>query len=189
MPPALFALLAIGIGMVTCFAGYQLFRFILPILAGLYGYALATGWFGPDQWLLALMVGFGLLILFAVLAYTFWSITIGIGGALLGYGVGVQLASFLGLGFFLSSVFGVVLAIIFFLLFFSARDFLVMFSTALSGAGLTLTGLALLLPNLLGFLANQSNLITFLVTILLAAAGFIAQDRTARGRSLYASRI
>jgi hypothetical protein len=185
MQSVVFAMLAIVFGLLACFAGYQLFRTLLPILAGLYGYAVASSWFGPDQWLAALVVGLGLLVLFAILAYAFWSVTVGTGGALLGYGVGVQLATFLGFGGFLATISGFVLAFIFGVMFFSARDVLVMLSTALSGAGLALTGLALLLPTLLGWLANESNFITFILTIVLATLGFGAQYRTAVGQNVY----
>ena len=187
MQPVLLTIISIAVGLVACFAGYQLFRFLLPLLAGLYGYAMAIDWFGPDRWLPALVFGIGLFILFALFAYIFWSLTVGIGGVLLGYAIGLQVASQLGLGGWLAFLVGVMLAVVFGLLFFNARDILVMLSTALSGAGLILGSLAALLPSLLGWLGNQNSLLTLILTIVLAAAGFAAQYRAASGRNVYAA--
>ncbi len=183
----LIAMLSILIGLIACFRGYQLFRILLPLLAGLYGYAVASNWFGPDQWLVALIVGMVVCVLFALLAYVLWSVTVGIGGVALGFGVGTQLALFLGLGNMLAPVIGIICAILFGIMFFSARDSLVMLATALSGAGLVLSGLAVMLPDLLGWLANNSNVITFIITIILAGAGFGAQYRTMAGQQIYQS--
>lgn len=181
------AVLSIGIGLAACFMGYQLFRILLPFLAALYGYNVAAGWFSPEAWFWPLIVGLLVGIVFALLAYFLWSLTVGLGGAALGFGAGTQLAAFLGLGGLLAPVIGIVVAVIFGVMFFSARDILVMLSTALGGAGLTLTGLAVLLPGLLGWLANSSNFITFILTIALAAVGFGAQYRLMAGRNTYAA--
>jgi hypothetical protein len=183
----LIAVLSIGIGLAACFMGYQLFRVLLPFLAALYGYNVAAGWFSPEAWFWPFIVGLFIGVVFALLAYFLWSITVGVGGVLLGFGAGAQLAAFLGLGGFLAPVIGIVVAVIFGFLFFSARDVLVMVATALGGAGLTLTGFAVLLPGLLGWLANSSNFITFILTIVLAAIGFGAQYRLMAGRNMYAA--
>jgi hypothetical protein len=184
----LIATLSIGIGLAACFMGYQLFRALLPFLAALYGYNVAAGWFAPEQWFIPLIVGLTVGVIFALLAYFLWSLTVGIGGALLGFGAGVQLALFLGLGNLLAPVLGIIVAVIFGVMFFSARDVLVMASSALGGAGLTMTGLATLLPGLLGWLANDRNLITFILTLVLATVGFGAQYRTMAGRDIYQAR-
>lgn len=183
----LIAVLSIGIGLAACFMGYQLFRVLLPFLAALYGYNVAAGWFSPEAWFWPLVVGLIIGAVFALMAYFLWSLTVGIGGVVLGFGAGTQLAAFLGLGGMLAPVIGIVVAVIFGFLFFSARDILVMVSTALGGAGLVLTGFAVLLPGLLGWLANSSNFITFILTIVLAAIGFGAQYRTMAGRNTYAA--
>lgn len=187
MQTLLIAVLSIGIGLAACFMGYQLFRVLLPVLAGLYGYTVAAGWFGPNQWLLAFLVGVMICAVFALLAYFVWSVTVGIGGVTLGFGAGTQLATFLGLSGLFAAAIGVIVAVIFGVMFFSARDVLVMVATALGGAGLVLTGLAMLLPSLLGWLANERNLITFILTIVIAAAGFGAQYRTMAGQQNYQS--
>jgi hypothetical protein len=181
------AVLSIGIGLAACFMGYQLFRVLLPFLAALYGYNVAAGWFSPEAWFWPLIIGLLIGLVFAALAYFLWSLTVGIGGVTLGFGLGTQLAAFLGLGGTLSPVIGIVVAVIIGILFFSARDIMVMVATALGGAGLALTGLAVLLPGLLGWLANSSNFITFILTIVLAAIGFGAQYRTMAGRNTYAA--
>jgi hypothetical protein len=183
----LIAVLSIGIGLAACFMGYQLFRFLLPFLAALYGYNVAAGWFSPEAWFWPIVVGLLIGAVFALMAYFLWSLTVGVGGVLLGFGAGTQLATFLGLGGMLAPVIGIVVAVIFGIMFFSARDVLVMASTALGGAGLALTGLAIMLPGLLGWLANSSNFITFILTIVLAAIGFGAQYRIMAGRNTYAA--
>jgi hypothetical protein len=183
----LIAILSIGLGLAACFMGYQLFRLLLPFLAALYGYNVAAGWFSPEAWFWPLVIGLLIGLVFAAGAYFLWSLTVGVGGVLLGFGAGAQLASFLGLGGFLAPVIGIVVAVIFGVLFFSARDVLVMVATALGGAGLVLTGFAVLLPGLLGWLANSSNLITFILTLVLAASGFFFQYRTMAGRDTYAA--
>lgn len=154
----LIAVLSIGIGLAACFMGYQLFRVLLPFLAALYGYNVAAGWFSPEAWFWPFIVGLLIGAVFALMAYFLWSLTVGI-----------------------------VVAVVFGIMFFSARDVLVMLSTALGGAGLALTGLAVLLPGLLGWLANSSNFITFILAIVLAAIGFGAQYRTMAGRNTYAA--
>lgn len=181
------AVLSIGLGLAACFMGYQLFRVLLPFLAALYGYNVAAGWFSPEAWLWPIIVGLLVGAVFALLAYFLWSLTVGIGGVALGFGAGTQLAVFLGLGGMLAPIIGIVIAVIFGIMFFSARDILVMASTALGGAGLALTGLAVLLPGLLGWLANSSNFITFILTIVLATIGFGAQYRTMAERNTYAA--
>jgi hypothetical protein len=183
----LIAVLSIGIGLAACFMGYQLFRVLLPFLAALYGYNVAAGWFSPEAWFWPLIIGVLIGLVFAALAYFLWSLTVGIGGVTLGFGLGTQLAAFLGLGGMLSPVIGIVVAVLIGILFFSARDLMVMVATALGGAGLALTGIAVLLPGLLGWLANSSNFITFILTIVLAAIGFGAQYRTMAGRNIYAA--
>ncbi|NCC35805.1 MAG: hypothetical protein EOM24_27900 [Chloroflexia bacterium] len=183
------AVLSIGIGLAACFMGYQLFRFLLPLLAALYGYAVAASWFSPEAWFWPFIIGLIVGLIFAFLAYSLWSITVGIGGVTLGFGAGMQLASFLGLGSMLAPVIGIVVALIFGFMFFSARDLLVMISTSLAGAGLALTGLAIMLPGLLGWLANSSNFLTFILTIVLAAIGFGTQYRTVAGRNIYAAMV
>jgi hypothetical protein len=185
MSPFLIAILSVAVGLVACFVGYQLFRILLPLLGGLYGATLAYSWFGPGQELLALFVGLFVCAIFALLAYFLWSLTVGIGGVAMGFGAGVQLAAFLGLGGWFAVIIGVVLAVVFGLLFFGARDSLVMLASAVGGAGLVLSGLAVLMPGLLGWLANERNLITFFLTLVLAAAGFSAQYRSMAGRQTY----
>lgn len=180
------AVLSIGIGLAACFMGYQLFRVLLPFLAALYGYNVAAGWFAPEAWFWPFIVGLLIGLVFAAGAYFLWSLTVGIGGVSLGFGAGTQLAFFLGLGG-IAPVIGIVVAVIFGIMFFSARDVLVMLSTAFGGAGLALTGFAVLLPGLLGWLANSSNVITFILTIVLAATGFGVQYRTMAGRNIYAA--
>jgi hypothetical protein len=183
----LIAVLSIGLGLAACFMGYKLFRVLLPFLAALYGYNVAAGWFSPEAWFWPVIVGLLIGVAFALMAYFLWSLTVGIGGVALGFGAGTQLATFLGLGGVLAPVLGIIVAVIFGIMFFSARDVLVMASTALGGAGLALTGLAVMLPGLLGWLANSSNLITFVLTIVLAASGFFFQYRSVAGRNTYAA--
>lgn len=182
----LIAILSIGIGLAACFMGYQLFRVLLPFLAALYGYAVAASWFSPEAWFWPVVIGLVVGIIFALGSYFLWSLTVGIGGVSLGFGAGTQLAFFMGLGA-IAPVIGIVVAVVFGIMFFSARDILVMVATAFGGAGLALTGLAVLLPGLLGWLANSSNFITFILTIVLAAIGFGAQYRTMAGRNTYAA--
>lgn len=169
------AILSVVIGAVLLFYGYPVFRIVLPFFGLIFGYYLGRELF-PTNPALGIGVGIVLAIVFTIMAYQFWSLLIGLAGLIIGFGVGVQVALFLGLASPLDVVFGVVGALIGFLLFFANRDLMVIIQSALAGAGAILFGLATLIPQL-NFLddARQGNRGALIVYLVLAGVGILAQ--------------
>ena len=87
MSSSLVGVLAIAYGAVFALFGYPIFRILLPIYGGMIGYIVGITVVAPDYPIAALVVAVILAILFASAAYLYWSVLIGIAGAILGYGL------------------------------------------------------------------------------------------------------
>ena len=87
MSSSLVGVLAIAYGAVFALFGYPIFRILLPIYGGMIGYIVGVTVVAPDYPIAALVVAVILAILFASAAYLYWSVMIGIAGAILGYGL------------------------------------------------------------------------------------------------------
>jgi hypothetical protein len=97
MEDVLIALLAIGIGAAFCFRGYLSMRLVFPLWGALVGFGfgatLVTS-FTSDRFLGSLLgwvVGLAFAVLFAILAYAFFAVSVLIGMATIGYVLGVAL--------------------------------------------------------------------------------------------------
>jgi hypothetical protein len=112
-------LLAIAIGLLACFAGYRVFRIVLPILGFLVGLGLgaqvAAAVFSepylgsPLSWGVAIVVG----LLAAAIAFVWWYVSVAIAIAGLGYAIGYGAAVGLGVGATGALVIGIALAVVF----------------------------------------------------------------------------
>jgi predicted flap endonuclease-1-like 5' DNA nuclease len=140
MSPIIAGLGLILLGLIGAFFGYRIFRVLLPIYGGVGGFLLAWGWWGESAWLLALIVGVVLAVVFAVLAYAFWSALVAFAGLIMGGALGVLIGTSLNLWDWLTVLLAIGLAIVFAALFFWVRNEMVIISTAITGGTLTARG-------------------------------------------------
>jgi hypothetical protein len=93
----IFGLLAIGAGALFCFFGYLAFRVIIPVWGALVGFGVGAGivaaW--TDEGFLATglswLVGIGVAIVFALLAYLFYAVAVVLAMASIGFALGTSL--------------------------------------------------------------------------------------------------
>lgn len=119
MNATVIGVLAIVIGLLACFAGYRVFRIVLPILGFLVGLGvgaqLASVVFSepylgsPLSWAIAIVVG----LLAAVIAFVWWYVSVALAIAGLGYAIGYGAAAGLGVAGNTAVVIGVALAVLF----------------------------------------------------------------------------
>lgn len=177
-------IIAIIVGLVTCFYGYPLFRLLL-ILAGLIvGYGLGQSLVQASHPWLSLGIGVIAALALAVLAYPLWSIGVTLSGAVLGFLIlsAVGAALNVSQGFIL--LLGVMGAIIIGTLFFQARDMFVMLTTALNGAVEVSLGLGWLIPAL-AFRRGATGWLMVAAIVVLGAIGFAVQYGMFKDRRTY----
>lgn len=177
------AIVTILAGLAICVVGYPFFRMLLPLAGLAIGYAFGASLVQPDQWLLAVLIGIVAAIVFAVLAWKLWSLSVVIGGGLLGFGAGWQIGVSLFVPGLIPLILAVVVAILFAVLFGKLRKIAIMVATASGGASAAVYGLGALLP-FLG-LNNRPNLIAALLIIVLAVIGFVVQYGMYKAKDLY----
>jgi hypothetical protein len=153
MTDAVIGLIAILIGLLSCLAGYAVFRVVLPILGFFVGLGLgaqlAASLFNEPylgsvlSWAIAILVG----LVVATIAFVWWyvSVALTIGG--LGYAIGYGAAAGLGADANLLVIAGVVVAVIFALVAMLLRVpiFIVILVTAFWGASALIGGVLILL--------------------------------------------
>jgi len=145
-----FTLFGLLVGTAFAFAGYSLFRSILPLIGFFFGFALGAQTmhylFGigflamMSSWIVGAIVG----ILFAVLSYMFFKFAIAIVAGSLGYGVGVSILLWVGLEpGFIPWLVGIILgvAMIFATFKFRLEKLVIVFDTALFGAAIIVNSL------------------------------------------------
>jgi hypothetical protein len=140
MSPIFAGLGLIILGLVGAFFGYRIFRVLLPIYGGVAGFLLAWGWWGQNAWLLALVVGVALAVVFAVIAYAFWSTMVAFGGLILGGAIGIVIGTSLNLWGWLTVLLAFGTGIVFAALFYWVRNEMIIISTVASGATLVSRG-------------------------------------------------
>jgi hypothetical protein len=177
-------IVAVLIGLLTCFYGYPLFR-ILLILAGLIiGYAVGQTFVQASHPWLSLVLGVIAAIALAVLAYPLWSIGVTLSGVVLGF----IILSALGAAFNASHgaliLLGALGAVIMGVFFYSLRDLFVMLTTALNGAIEVAFGLGCLMPTL-AFRRGAAYLPLIAIIIILGAIGFAVQYGMFKDRRTY----
>lgn len=177
-------IVAVIVGLVTCFYGYPLFRLLL-ILAGLIGgYALGQNFAQAGHPWLSLAMGVIAALALAALAYPLWSIGVTISGAVLGFAIlsamGVALNASQG-GIILLGAIG---AMIMGMFFYRARDLFVMLTTALNGAVEVAFGIGWLIPAL-AFRRGAAGWLAVAAIVVLGAIGFAVQYGMFRDRRTY----
>jgi hypothetical protein len=180
------AILAILVGLVSCFWGYPLFR-VLLIFAGLLGGYLIGQSFVPTghEWL-ALLAGVMTAILMAVLAYPLWSVSFFLVGAALGIIILGSIAIALNASQAVIILLGVLGAVVVGFLFYRVRDFFVMLTTALNGAVEVVYGIGLLIPTL-AFRYGAPNFLALAAVFVLGSLGFGVQFNLFKDRGTYSS--
>ncbi len=184
MSYTLAGIIAIVVGLLSCFLGYRLFRILLPLAGLVFGFAVGELLVRPEgPLLLAVIIGLALGIIFALLSWFFWSAAVIIGGALLGLGFGWTV----GTAFFvpgpIPAIIGAAFAVLFAILFAVLRKPAIMLSTAAGGAAAAVYGLGLLVPYF--DLSRRPHVVATIVIIALAVAGFFVQYATNRAKDRY----
>ncbi len=174
---AWFGIATILVGLAGCFYGYPLFRIFL-ILAGLiYGYLFGHSFMPASHPLMALAIGFGVAAILAMFAYSLWSISIIVIGAVLGF----MILSSIGFALKVSQgaliLLGVLGAAALGFLFYQTKDLLVMLATAFNGAVQVIYGLNLLFPPILALWSGRANFFSIAVIVVLGGFGFAVQYR------------
>ncbi len=176
------AIVTIVLGLIACFYGYPLVRILFAIVGLVAGYLIGIQLVSTDQWLVAVVIGVVVGLICAFLAYPLWSIGITISGMVLGFALFSNVGTLLNLSSTLDIAVGILGAIIVGVLFFLARDPMIMLSTAFSGASYTIYGLTLAFPGL--GISTNTVLLTAAVLIL-GLIGFLVQYRMFKDRNLY----
>jgi hypothetical protein len=110
---------AVLIGVLACFAGYRVFRVVLPILGFIVGLGvgaqLAETFLGAPyldsltSWLIAILAG----LVFATIAFVWWYLSVALTIAGLGYAIGFGGATGAGADTATATIAGIVVAVVF----------------------------------------------------------------------------
>jgi len=174
-------IIAILVGLASCFYGYPLFR-ILLVLAGLIGgYAFGQHLIQTGHPWLSLGVGVITAVIMAVLAYPLWSVGVTIAGALLGFAILGEIGIALNASQGVIILFAIMGALIIGVLFYHLKDFFVMLTTALKGAVEVVFGLGWLFPAL----AFRRGWLTVAAIVGLGAIGLAVQYGMFKDRRTY----
>jgi predicted flap endonuclease-1-like 5' DNA nuclease len=183
MSPIIAGLGLIILGLVGAFLGYRVFRVLLPLYGGVAGFLIAWGWWGQNAWLLALVVGVVLAVVFAALAYAFWSAMIAFGGLIMGGALGIAIGTSLNLWGWLTALIAIGLGIVFAALFYWVRNEMVIISTSVTGATFVARGVGELFGWRSGLEGTINpnpawlSILVFAVGILVFIAGLLYQWR------------
>ncbi|MET1232323.1 MAG: DUF4203 domain-containing protein [Candidatus Limnocylindrales bacterium] len=201
----LLGILAIAIGAAVCFAGYKFFLFLLPLfgfVAGFWlGSALIAELFGSGflseitGWVVGAVAG----VILAIGSYFFWYIAIVALAGAVGAWLGEAVMSAIGfdaglLTFLVALAVGLVFVVIAIALRFP--KWVVLGLTALGGAGTAVSGVLLLLGTIRVeaiqdgpfSAAWNAGPIWAIITLAVAVAGFLAQDRSTKDFEIDMSR-
>jgi hypothetical protein len=148
------AIILVAGGLVSCFAGYRVFRFVLAFFGFIFGALAASSAMGADQtlWMIGAAIVGGLLgALILVLAYF-------VGVALIGAGIGagVAMAIWAALGREPGIVAVVILSVLGALAALALQRYVIIVSTAFGGAQTAIVGGAALLGGRAAGLAARS---------------------------------
>ena len=182
-------------GLVMAFAGYKLFRLILPIWGFFFGFLLGAqsiqiifneGFLATiTSWVVGLIVG----IIFAVLAFPFYLFGVAIIAASLGYIATVGLWLWIGLPYgFLMWLIAIIVAtaLTAVTLIFNIQKWVIIIATAILGASLSVGVIAALFQPISLLLENpvqvviQTSPLLLILFLALVILGIIVQSRTTR---------
>lgn len=172
MSSSLVGLLAIAYGAVFALFGYPIFRILLPIYGAAIGYIVGITIVAPDYPIAALVVAVILAILFASAAYLYWSVMIGVAGAILGYGlVTVVVGALWPSAVYTPLLVGLLGALAGSFVFIYAKDAMVMAASALNGAMIVAWGFRTwLYPG-----SRILDAFTTIAFVIVAIAGLVVQ--------------
>lgn len=150
-------ILLVIVGLLFCFRGYVAMRFVIPFWGAMAGFFLGAGLvasFGGDGFLTTMvgwMVGLGVGLLFGLLAYLYFEVSIIIAMSAIGYVLGAGLIAALGVSWdwvivLVGLAVGVVLAL--FSIIYNMPAAVLTVLTATAGATAIITGLLLLINRL-----------------------------------------
>ncbi len=201
MKDIIIGLLAVGIGMALVFSGYRIARILIPIWGFFAGFIIGSAGIadalnrGFVSSTMAVIVGLIIGLLFALLAYFFFSISIVLLSASLGYWVGTGLFTMLGLpkGFLSATIgilVGAMLAIV--AIAINAPKYYLIVVTGVGGALATATGLLIMLNkeslDSLSYASSTKNVampvLWIVVTVVLAIVGIGYQIQASRNYEL-----
>jgi hypothetical protein len=205
METLLLGILALAIGAAVCFAGYKFFLWLLPLfgfVAGFWiGSAALTELFGTGflvdvtGWVVGAVCG----VILAIGSYFFWYIAIVALAGAVGAWLGEAVMSAIGfdaglLTFLVALAVGVVFVVIAIALRFP--KWAVLGLTALGGAGTAVSGVLLILGQITTAdiqdgpfsAAWGAGPVWAIVTLVVAVAGFLAQDRSTKDFEIDLSR-
>jgi hypothetical protein len=144
-------IIALLTGAVFCFRGYLAMRVVIPLWGAFAGFMLGAGLVSGDAGFLGnalgWLVGFGLAIVFGVIAYLYYEVSVIIGMMGIGFVLGTSLMVMLGVEWsWLIVLSGVVLAVALAFVAIAGDLPMVLLTvlTALAGAGTIVAGLMLL---------------------------------------------
>jgi hypothetical protein len=178
-------IIAIIMGLASCFYGYPLFRIFLVLSGLFYGFLYGQSFYPASHPLMAILIGIVAAVVLAVLAYPLWSIGVIAVGAALGFMIAGELGLVLnlpemgviGLGFLGAAVLG--------FLFYRARDLFVMVATAYNGAVQVVYGLGLF-HGALAIGHGRANALAVLAMVILGSLGFALQYGMFKDQRQYA---
>lgn len=174
--------LGVIVGLIATFFGYGVFRLVLPFLGFFYGYILGQSLVESNMW--GFVLGILFAVVLAVLSYAYWSLLVTVGGAILGFSLGVAFGEWIGFWNWINVLIGVGFALVFAVLWLVMKDAMVMFVTAMAGAGIVMAGLAHFWPLIFGWLTNGGWIGTIL-TVVLGVLGFFVQSLIFAAMRLY----
>jgi len=177
---------AIFVGLAGCFYGYPLFRIFLVLAGLIYGYLLGQSLVPASHPWVALVIGLGVAVILAMLAYPLWSIGVIVIGAALGFMILSSLGIALNASQGVLILLGVLGAAVVGFLFSRNRDLFVMLATAFNGAVELVYGLGLIFPALV-FGGGRSNILAVMAMVVLGGFGFAVQYGMFKGRRTYSS--
>ena len=177
-------IVAIILGLISCFYGYPLFRFFLVLAGLLYGFIYGQSFYPASHPFMSVLIGVVAAVVLALLAYPLWSFGVVAVGAALGFmllgELGVVL-NFPQLGVILTGILG---AFIFGFLFYRARDLFVIIATAYNGAVQVVYGLGLFTAAG-AIVLGQHTFLAVAAILVLGSLGFITQYSMFKGRRKY----
>jgi hypothetical protein len=179
-------IVAIIVGLASCFYGYPLFRLVLIVAGLIYGYVFGQSFVPASQPWLALVIGAGGALVMAVLAYPLWSIAVIVIGAALGFMILGSVGIAMNLSQGVVILLGVLGAVVVGYLFFRSRDLFVMLATAFNGGVQVIYGLGWLFPAM-ALKLGGANFLYLVAMAALGGFGFAVQYSMFKDRRTYST--
>lgn len=184
MSEALLGIIALLAGLLFCFRGNVALRVVISVWGAFVGFHLgaalvsaATGQPPLGEWAgwVAAILG---ALLFALLAYTFYSLAVIIGAGSVGFGIGADLAMWFGAGEWIAILAGIAVGIVLAVvaLLTGLPDLLIILVSAIGGAAAIVSG-ALLLASAVGVHPDLDQWLLHVVWFVIAIVGIIVQSR------------